>query len=49
MLVIHFFKKELYDVDKILEWIDWFKMIGGIKYLVKPTPPFNPKKVKIKK
>ena len=44
-----FFKKELYDVDKILEWIDWFKMIGGIKYLVKPTPPFNPKKVKIKK
>ena len=43
-----FFRKDLYDVSKILEWVEWCKNIGGIQYLVKPTPPFSPKKVMIK-
>jgi hypothetical protein len=42
-----FFKKDLYDIGKIMIWIDWFKSIGGVQYLDKPTPPFNPKKIKI--
>ena len=40
-----FFKKSLYDKDKIIEWC---KMIGGIQYLVKPTPPFSPKNIELK-
>ena len=48
-----FFKKELYDVNKIIEWTDWIKVNSvqngnGGGYLVIPTPPFNPKKVIIK-
>ena len=43
-----FFKKSLYDKDKIIEWIEWCKMIGGIQFLHKPTPPFNPKNIVIK-
>ena len=42
-----FFKKDLYDIDKIIEWIEYFKSMGGVQYLDKPTPPFNPKKIKI--
>jgi len=42
-----FFKKDLYDIDKIIEWVDYLKSIGGVQYLDKPTPPFNPKKIKI--
>ena len=41
------FKKDLYDIDKIIEWVDYLKSIGGVQYLDKPTPPFNPKKIKI--
>lgn len=44
-----FFKKDLYDINKILEWIEWCKMIGGIQYLNKPTPPFPPQKIIIRK
>lgn len=44
-----FFEKDLYDVNNILEWIDWLKVNGGGGYLVKPTPPFNPNKITIKK
>jgi hypothetical protein len=43
-----FFKKELYDSNKIDEWIDWMKSMGGIQFLVKPTPPFSPNKVIIR-
>ena len=44
-----FFKKDLYDVDRILEWVGWCKMIGGIQFLHKPTPPFPPQKIIIRK
>jgi len=37
-----FFKKELYNIENILDWCNWMKSIGGIKFLHKPTPPFNP-------
>jgi len=43
-----FFKKDLYNVNEIIEWIDWCKNIGGIQFLDKLTPPFNPKKIIIK-
>ena len=44
-----FFKKDLYDIDKIMIWVDWFNdnIKGKSGYLNKPTPPFNPKKIKI--
>ena len=42
-----FFKKDLYDIDKIMIWVDYLNNFGGMQYLVKPTPPFNPKKIKI--
>ena len=44
-----FFKKDLYDVNRILEWVEWFKDLGGVQYLVKPTPPFPPQKIIIRK
>jgi hypothetical protein len=43
-----FFKKELYDINKIDEWVDWMKSMGGIQYLSRPTPPFSPNKVIIR-
>ena len=42
-----FFKKSIYDIDKIIEWVDYLNDFGGMQYLNKPTPPFNPKKIKI--
>ena len=42
-----FFKKSIYDIDKIMIWIEYFKSMGGVQYLDKSTPPFNPKKIKI--
>ena len=44
-----FFKKELYDKDHIGSWILFMKNIGGIQYLHRPLPPFNPTKVIIRK
>jgi len=44
-----FFKKELYNIENILDWCNWMKSIGGIQYLTKPTPLFNPQKIIIKK
>lgn len=44
-----FFKKSLYDKDKILEWLYWYINLGGVQFLVKPTPPFNPNKIVIRK
>ena len=46
-----FFKKDLYDINHINNWIDYWKL-RGIKsrwfYLAKPFPPFNPDKIIIK-
>lgn len=47
-----FFKKDLYDVNRILEWVEWSKIIfngNGLQYLVIPTPPFPPQKIIIRK
>ena len=41
-----FFNKELYNIDKIMEWYS-FKDIM-IKFLLKPTPPFPPTNIIIK-
>ena len=43
-----FFKKSSYNLNNILEWIKWFKNMGGVQYLDKPLPPFSPKKIIIK-
>lgn len=44
-----FFKKSQYDIEQIFEWINYFKSIGGIQYLSKPTPPFSATKIIIRK
>jgi len=45
-----FFRKDLYDKEFIDMWIKWLKTIGGIKFLDKPLPPFNPSdKIEIRK
>ena len=47
-----FFKKYIYDIKHILKWIDWCGKIGGnggIQFLTKPFPSFDPNKIKIKK
>lgn len=44
-----FFKKDLYNLEHIQEWIDWCVNIGGIQYLTRTVPPFKPEKVIIKK
>jgi hypothetical protein len=43
------FNKKLYNAENIIEWINWLQSIGGVQYLSKPTPPFSPKKIIIKK
>ena len=40
------FNKSIYNIDNILEWCSFMK---PIQYLSKPTPPFSPKKIIIKK
>jgi hypothetical protein len=42
-----FFRKDLFPLIRITEWIDWMVNLGGINFLDKPTPPFSPQKVKI--
>ena len=44
-----FFRKSLYKKENIDIWIDWFVNLGGVEYINKPTPPFDPKKIIIKK
>ena len=44
-----FFKKDKYNKEHIDRWIEWMKFIGGIMYMSKPTPPFPPEKIIIKK
>lgn len=43
-----FIKKDLYNLNHILMWLDYLKSIGGIQFLNKPLPPFNPNKIIIK-
>ena len=44
-----FFKKELYNKEHIDLWIEFIINNGGLMYLVKPLPAFNPyKKIIIK-
>jgi len=43
-----FFKKSIYNKDHIDIWIEFFNKLGGIQFLDKPTPPFNPDKKIIK-
>jgi hypothetical protein len=38
------YRKDLYDADMILQWCDKFMF----KFLVKPTPPFNPNKINVR-
>jgi hypothetical protein len=42
-----FFKKNLYSKEHTQLWIDWMKTIGGIQYLTRPVPPFNPSFIKV--
>jgi hypothetical protein len=44
-----FFKKDLYDLDHIQNWVNWMNGIGGIMFLVKPLPPFSTDKIIIRK
>ena len=44
-----FFKKDIYKKENIDIWIKWMINIGGIQFLSKPTPPFNPNKIIIRK
>ena len=46
------FRKDKYDKEYINLWLREFFYKGGrsgIQFLVKPTPPFDPEKIKIKK
>ena len=45
-----FFRKDLYHVNRILEWINWNSVnVNRIQYLNCPTPPFPPQKIIIRK
>ena len=47
-----FFRKDLYDSNRILEWVEWSRIVfngNGLQYLSKPTPPFPPQKIIIRK
>lgn len=44
-----FFKKERYSKEHIDLWITWMKSIGGIQFLHRPLPPFDPTKIIIRK
>jgi hypothetical protein len=44
-----FYSKKLYNKEHIDLWTEFMKSVGGIQYLSKPLPPFNPyKKIIIK-
>ena len=44
-----FFRKDLYKKEDLDRWNEYITGLGGIKYLVKPTPPFPPEKIIIRK
>lgn len=47
-----FFRKDLYIKEHIEKWIEFFivsRSSGSIEYLDKPTPPFPPEKIIVRK
>ena len=44
-----FFRKDLYNKEHIDTWIKFITSLGGVKYLTKPTPPFPPEKIIVRK
>lgn len=42
-----FFKKDKYEINHINKWIEWMNNMGGIQFLDKPFPYFDPKIIKI--
>jgi len=45
-----FFDKNKYDKNHIEKWLKWIKVNRlDFKYLVKPFPPFDPQKIKVRK
>lgn len=44
-----FFRKDLYKSEHIESWIKFIISLGGIQYLSKPTPPFPPENIIIRK
>ena len=44
-----FFRKDLYDKNIINKWLEYIIDFGGIQFLDKPLPPFDPNKIIIKK
>jgi len=46
-----FFKKDKYKMNGVESWVSFFLNRGNtiIQYLTKPLPPFDPKKIVIKK
>ena len=44
-----FYRKDLYDLEHIENWIDFInKEFGCLCYMVNPLPPFSPNKIIIK-
>jgi hypothetical protein len=44
-----FFRKDLYRKEYIDKWIEYMIGLGKMKFLNKPTPPFPPEKIIIRK
>lgn len=44
-----FFKKSMYNIEQIFEWVYYFRSLGRIQYLSRPTPPFSTTKIIIRK
>ena len=44
-----FFKKDKYDINHINLWLNWIHNNGGVNFVTKPFPPFNPSLIIIKK
>jgi len=45
-----FFRRELYKNTQIDIWIDWLNYYNDrVQYLSRPTPPFSPEKIIIRK
>lgn len=43
------FRKCKYNKDHINIWIEYFNNFGGLPYMTRPLPPFDPNKIVIKK
>lgn len=44
-----FYRKDLYKKEYIESWVEFISSLGVFKYLYKPTPPFPPEKIIIRK